>query len=76
MKIGQPELSEEKSEAPRPQGGASRRGSFLHIVPLDPTYKAGLAGHVPAKEVGGLFHLQKDGISLSLRLTISVAKRV
>jgi hypothetical protein len=39
-----------QSEAPRPQGGASRRGSFLHIVPLDPAYKAGLAGHVPAKE--------------------------
>jgi len=31
-----------------PQGGASRRGSFVHIVPLDPAYKAGLAGHVPA----------------------------
>jgi len=36
------------SEAPRPQGGASRRGSFVHVVPLDPAYKAGLAGHVPA----------------------------
>jgi hypothetical protein len=30
--------------------GASRKGSFVHIVPLDPAYKAGLAGHVPAKE--------------------------
>ena len=49
MKIGQPELSEEKSEAPRPQGGASRRGSFVHIVPLDPAYKTGLTGHVPVK---------------------------
>jgi hypothetical protein len=57
MKIGQLKLSERKSEAPRPQGAASRRGSFLHIVPLDPTYKAGLAGHVPAKEVGCLFYL-------------------
>ena len=45
------------SEVPRPQGGASRarsgeqnvsKGSFVHIVPLDPAYKAGLAGHVPA----------------------------
>ena len=36
-------------EAPRPQGGASRKGNFVHIVPLDPAYKAGLAGHVPAK---------------------------
>jgi hypothetical protein len=35
-------------EAPRPQGGASRKGNFVHIVPLDPAYKAGLAGHVPA----------------------------
>jgi hypothetical protein len=40
------------NEAPRPQGGASRarsgeqdasQGSFVHIVPLDPTYPA-LAG--------------------------------
>ena len=40
------------SEAPRPQGGASRarsgkqnvsKGSFIHIVPLDPAYPA-LAG--------------------------------
>ena len=31
------------------QGRASREGSFVHIVPLDPTCKAGLAGHVPAK---------------------------
>jgi hypothetical protein len=38
------------NEAPRPQGGASRKGSFVHIVPLDPAYKAGLAGHVPVKE--------------------------
>jgi hypothetical protein len=33
----------ERSEAPRPQGGASRRGNFVHIVPLDPAYPA-LAG--------------------------------
>jgi hypothetical protein len=26
------------------------KGSLLHIVPLDPAYKARLAGHVPAKE--------------------------
>jgi len=36
-------------EAPRPQGGASRKGNFIYIVPLDPAYKAGLAGHLPAK---------------------------
>jgi hypothetical protein len=35
------------SEAPCPEGGASRKGNFVHIVPLDPAYKAGLAGHVP-----------------------------
>ena len=44
--------SQAVSEAPRPQGGASRKGSFIYIVPLDPAYKAGLAGHVPVK--GGM----------------------
>jgi len=34
-------------EAPRPQGEASRKGNFILIVPLDPAYKAGLAGHLP-----------------------------
>jgi hypothetical protein len=29
-------------EAPRPQGGASGKGSFVYIVPL--------AGHIPAYE--------------------------
>jgi hypothetical protein len=38
-----------ESEAPRPEGGASRKGNFIHIVPLDPAYEAGLAGHVPVK---------------------------
>jgi len=37
------------SEAPRPQGGASRKGNLIYIVPLDPAYKAGLAGHLPVK---------------------------
>ena len=50
-----------QSEAPRPQGAASRRGSFLHIVPLDPAYKAGLAGHVPAKDKDSTpGHLRED----------------
>jgi hypothetical protein len=31
-------------EAPRPKAGASRRGDIVLIVPLDPTYKTGLAG--------------------------------
>jgi len=34
-------------EAPRPQGGASREGNFVIIVPLDPAYRAGLAWHLP-----------------------------
>jgi hypothetical protein len=38
-----------KSEAPCPQGGASRKGNLIYIVPLDPAYKAGLVGHLPAK---------------------------
>jgi hypothetical protein len=43
-------LIKSKCEAPRPyKGGASRKGNFVHIVPLDPAYKAGLAGHVPVK---------------------------
>ncbi len=42
-------MSKFKCEAPRPQGGASRKGSFVYIVPLDPAYKTGLTGHVPAK---------------------------
>jgi hypothetical protein len=37
------------SEAPGPQGGASRKGNFILIVLLDPAYKAGLAGHLPVK---------------------------
>ena len=28
------------SEAPRPQGGASRKGNLIHIVPLNPAYPA------------------------------------
>ena len=28
---------------------ASRKGNFFYIVPLDPAYKAGLAGHLPVK---------------------------
>ena len=44
-------------EAPRPKAGASRarsgeskasKGNIVLIVPLDPTHKAGLAGHLPA----------------------------
>ncbi len=29
-----------KCESPRPQGGASRQGITIDIVPLDPAYKA------------------------------------
>jgi len=42
------------SEAPRAQRGASRKGDFFYIVPLDPAYKAGLAGHLPVKLAKGL----------------------
>jgi hypothetical protein len=40
-----------KNEAPRQRGEASRKGDIVHIVPLDPAYKAGLAGHVPVKQI-------------------------
>ena len=36
-------------EAPRAQRGASRKRNFFYIVPLDPAYKAGLAGYLPVK---------------------------
>jgi len=48
-----------ESEARRSQGGASRarsgeqnasKGNFIHIVPLNPGYEAGLAGHAPVKK--------------------------
>ncbi len=44
-------MSKTKCEAPRPQGGASRKGNLIYIVPLDPAYKAGLAGHLPVKSM-------------------------
>jgi len=44
-------MGNNSSEAPRPQGGASRKGNLIYIVPLDPAYKAGLAGHLPVKEI-------------------------
>jgi len=31
--------------------GLPGKETLFHIVPLDPAYKAGLAGHVPAKSV-------------------------
>ena len=40
-------VKDERSEAPRLEGGASRKGNFTLIVPLDPAYKAELAGHLP-----------------------------
>jgi hypothetical protein len=36
-------------EAPRAQPGASRKGDLFYLVPLDPAYMAGLAGHLPVK---------------------------
>jgi hypothetical protein len=38
-----------KCEAPRPEAGASRERNNILIVPLNPSYKAGLAGHLPVK---------------------------
>jgi hypothetical protein len=34
---------------PAHSAGAFRKGNFILIVPLDPTYKVGLAGHLPVK---------------------------
>ena len=50
-----------KSEAPRPQGGASRRGSFLRIVPLDPAYPP-LAGRGSSRsKLKSEFFFQRGG---------------
>jgi hypothetical protein len=65
MKIGQPKLSEKKSEAPRPprQDGAGTAGlpgeevSFI-LCPRPRLSRFGGTGHVPAKEVGSLLQLQ------------------
>jgi len=35
---------------PAHRAAASRKGNFILMVPLDPAYKAGLTGHLPAKE--------------------------
>ncbi len=37
-------------EAPRPKPGLPGNVISFHIVPLDPTRRAGLAGHIPAKQ--------------------------
>jgi hypothetical protein len=47
------------SEAPRPQGGASRKGNTLLIVPLDPAYKAGLAGTCRSHKTLAIMFLKK-----------------
>lgn len=38
--VGPKQVIDSISEAPRPQGGVSRRRSFNHSVPLDPAYPA------------------------------------
>jgi len=34
---------------PAHRAGASRKGNLIYIVPLDPAYKAGLAGYLPVR---------------------------
>jgi len=41
-------------EAPRPQARASGQCNIICIVPLGPTYEAGLAGHFPVTDFGML----------------------
>jgi hypothetical protein len=65
-------MSFELIEAPRPQGGASRKGNFVHIVPLDPAYKAGLAGHVPVKIQNSREPLTIPDLSLPPRIRCGV----
>ena len=55
LKVNKRILNLNVCEAPRPQGGASRKRNLIFhcaprpIGPLDPAYKAGLAGHLPVK---------------------------
>ena len=44
-------LPAHRAGLPEPASGEQNvsKGIFVHIVPLDPAYKAGLAGHVPVK---------------------------
>jgi len=44
---------------PRPAGGASRKGNLIYIVPLDPAYKAGLAGAL-AGQIGRMGWIRKN----------------
>jgi hypothetical protein len=41
--------AEDRASRARSGEQDASKGSFVHIVPPDPAYKAGLAGHVPAK---------------------------
>ena len=47
------------SEAPRPQAGASRKRITVLIMPLDPAYKAGLAGHLPVSLKKAFWNINK-----------------
>jgi hypothetical protein len=53
-----------KCEAPRPQAGASRKGNVVHIVPLDPAYKAGLVWHLPVKNKSKFLKFELCHLSL------------
>jgi len=46
---GRGKFQNPKAKLPAHKGGASRKGNFIYIVPLDPASKAGLAGHLPVK---------------------------
>jgi len=48
--------------------GASRQCNIIHIVPLDPAQRAGLAGHVPVR-------LQIVGNSIDTRMVAAPACR-
>jgi len=61
-----------QSEAPRPQGGASREGSFVHIVPLPACRQGsrlsrfGGTGHVPAKFLMAVY----QGLSKTVKIMV------
>jgi len=60
------EPNDNEFEAPRPRADASRQGNIIHIVPLCPDYKTGLAVHVPVTNKTCLCH------SLSFVLFVSI----
>ena len=51
-----------QNEAPLPEGGASRKGNFAHIVPLDPPKRRGLRGTFRPERALPFSHISPVGL--------------